>query len=186
MPFGVVGVLFLILLILAAVFALLSYLATPVLAMGIFFVLVCLFMILVILIQRPKGGGLAGAFGGVGGAQQTAFGAKVGDVLTWVTVGFFVTFLFLAMGLTWKIKAEEESRTDNTTATSQTEGAGGSDRTPSPVTDVPDAQTPTGAAAPAATGNGDGTADPAEAAEPDRDADPDGAVGSEAGLNGSK
>ena len=82
MPFGVIGVLLVILLILAAIFGLLSYLAGPVLAMAIFFILACSLMILVVLIQRPKGGGLAGAFGGVGGAQQTAFGAKVGDVLT--------------------------------------------------------------------------------------------------------
>ncbi len=68
------------------------------------FVLVCLFMMLVILIQKPKGGGLSGAFGGAGGGNaQAAFGAKVGDVLTWLTVSCFVLFLLLAMGLTWVI-----------------------------------------------------------------------------------
>ena len=39
---------------------------------------------IVILLQRGKGVGLAGAFGGTGGA--TAFGAKTGDILTWVTI----------------------------------------------------------------------------------------------------
>ena len=34
--------------------------------MAIGFVVVSLFMLMVVLIQRPKGGGLAGAFGGVG------------------------------------------------------------------------------------------------------------------------
>lgn len=38
----------------------------------------------VILLQRGKGVGLAGAFGGAGG--HTAFGAKTGDVLTWITI----------------------------------------------------------------------------------------------------
>lgn len=156
MPFGVIGVLLTILLILALIFGLLSYAVGPILAMAIFFFLACCFMILVVLIQRPKGGGLAGAFGGVGGAQQTAFGAKVGDVLTWVTVGFFVAFLSLAMGLTWKIKAEQEAAEIPTpTATSPNDGDlpvtgappsgdGGAspavDDTPSPTDAVPDPQ----------------------------------------------
>ena len=74
--------------------------------LGVFFVLVSLFLMLVILIQKPKGGGLSGAFGGAGGAVQTAFGSRVGDLLTWVTVVCFALFLLLAMGLTWQIKAE--------------------------------------------------------------------------------
>ncbi len=72
--------------------------------MGTLFALTCLFMLLVILIQKPRGGGLSGAFGGAGGGSaQAAFGAKTGDVLTWFTVFCFVTFLLLAMGLTWSI-----------------------------------------------------------------------------------
>ncbi len=39
---------------------------------------------IVILLQRGKGVGLSGAFGGTGG--HTAFGAKTGDVLTWATI----------------------------------------------------------------------------------------------------
>ena len=47
-------------------------------------VAVSLFMILLILIQRGKGGGLAGAFGGMGG--QSAFGTKAGDTFTKITI----------------------------------------------------------------------------------------------------
>ena len=108
MPFGVIGALLVIALVLCGLFALFTAIWSAAAALAIFFFIVCVLMMLVILIQRPKGGGLAGAFGGVGGGQQSAFGAKVGDVLTWVTVGFFVAFLFLAMGLTWHIKAEQE------------------------------------------------------------------------------
>jgi len=72
--------------------------------LAILFVAVCLFMILVILIQKPRGGGLSGAFGGAGGSAQAAFGAKTGDVLTWFTVFCFSAFLLLAVGLTWSIK----------------------------------------------------------------------------------
>jgi preprotein translocase subunit SecG len=64
---------------------------------AILFVGVSLFLMLVILVQKPKGGGLSGAFGGAGGAVQTAFGSKVGDLLTWVTVVCFALFLLLAM-----------------------------------------------------------------------------------------
>jgi len=47
-------------------------------------ILVSLFLICLILIQRGKGGGLAGAFGGVGGSS--AFGTKAGDTFTRITV----------------------------------------------------------------------------------------------------
>jgi preprotein translocase subunit SecG len=56
-----------------------------------------LFLIVVILLQRGRGGGLAGAFGGLGG--QSAFGARAGDTFTWITVGTVLLWLLLA-GLT--------------------------------------------------------------------------------------
>jgi len=43
-----------------------------------------IFLIVLVLIQRGRGGGLAGALGGMGG--QSAFGAKAGDTFTRVTV----------------------------------------------------------------------------------------------------
>ena len=66
-----------------------------VLIVGIVFCFVCALLILVVLLQRGRGGGLAGAFGGAGG--HSAFGAKTGDVFTWITVGVVVTYLFLAV-----------------------------------------------------------------------------------------
>lgn len=67
--------------------------------LSVVFIIVSIAMILVILIQRPQGGGLAGAFGSGGGSTQSAFGAKTGDVLTIVTVSTFVLFLAVAIGL---------------------------------------------------------------------------------------
>ena len=61
----------------------------------IFFMLMCLILIGLVLIQKGRGGGLAGAFGGGGG--HTAFGSKTGDVLTWATSVVFGIFLLLAI-----------------------------------------------------------------------------------------
>lgn len=63
------------------------------------FLLICLLLILIVLIQRPQGGGLGGAFGAGGGSGQTAFGAKTGDALTIATIGIFVMYLLVAIGL---------------------------------------------------------------------------------------
>ena len=61
------------------------------------FLVLSLFLILLVLIQKGRGGGLSAAFGGVGG--NTAFGAKTGDVLTWATSIVFGIFLVLTIGL---------------------------------------------------------------------------------------
>ena len=64
------------------------------------FVIVAMGMIMIILVQRPQGGGLAGAFGGAGGGgTDTVFGGRVGDALTVATVCAFVIFLGLAIAL---------------------------------------------------------------------------------------
>ena len=69
------------------------------------FVVLCLLLSLIILIQKPRGGGLSGAFGGAGGGGQM-FGGKSGDVLTWITVSFFVLFLLVGMGLVVTTRSE--------------------------------------------------------------------------------
>src|SRR5947208_13475780 len=67
-----------------------------------------LFLILIILLQRGKGGGLAGALGGAGGSS--AFGTKAGDVFTRITVGVFGFWLLLAMILVWSMKPAPKDR----------------------------------------------------------------------------
>jgi preprotein translocase subunit SecG len=66
---------------------------------AILFAFLCVFLMLVILLQRGRGVGLAGAFGGAGG--HSAFGAKTGDVLTWATVIITAIFLFFAVMLNY-------------------------------------------------------------------------------------
>jgi preprotein translocase subunit SecG len=55
-----------------------------------------IFLILLVLVQRGRGGGLAGAFGGMGG--QSAFGTKAGDVFTKITVIVAIVWVLLAGG----------------------------------------------------------------------------------------
>ncbi len=74
----------------------------------ILFLVVCLFMILLVLIQKGRGGGLASAFGGAGG--NTAFGSKTGDVLTWATSVVFGVFLVLAVALNLLATARHNER----------------------------------------------------------------------------
>jgi preprotein translocase subunit SecG len=57
-----------------------------------------LFMILLILIQRGKGGGLAGAFGAAGGSS--AFGSRAGDQFTRITLITALIWVLLIMLLT--------------------------------------------------------------------------------------
>ena len=54
-----------------------------------------MFLIVLVLIQRGKGGGLAGALGGMGG--QSAFGTKAGDLFTRITIGVAAFWIILCM-----------------------------------------------------------------------------------------
>lgn len=63
------------------------------------FGLLAVLLMLVILLQRGKGSGLSGAFGGAGG--HTAFGAKTGDFLTWITIALAAMFLVYSVGLNY-------------------------------------------------------------------------------------
>ena len=67
----------------------------------VIFIIVSGALVLIILVQRPTGGGLAGAFGGAGGSgTDTVFGGRIGDALTWATVIAFSVYLLLAIALT--------------------------------------------------------------------------------------
>jgi preprotein translocase subunit SecG len=61
------------------------------------FILVSTLLIMVVLVQKGRGGGLASAFGGASG--HTPFGAKTGDVLTWITSVVFGVFVVLGIVL---------------------------------------------------------------------------------------
>jgi preprotein translocase subunit SecG len=63
--------------------------------LNVLILLIGLFLILLILIQRGKGGGLAGAFGGLGGSSP--FGSRAGDAFTRMTIYVACIWLFLTM-----------------------------------------------------------------------------------------
>ena len=63
---------------------------------AVLFVICCVSLVLMILIQKGRGGGLSGAFGGAM-AGGGVLGSKTGDFLTWVTIGLVGLFLTLAV-----------------------------------------------------------------------------------------
>ena len=65
------------------------------------FVLICVLLIIVVLLQKGRGQGLGGAFGGV---TSSAFGTRTGDVFTWVTIALTGIFLLLAVGITLRFR----------------------------------------------------------------------------------
>jgi preprotein translocase subunit SecG len=68
--------------------------------LGFTLALTSLFLILLVLIQRGRGGGLTGALGGMGG--QSAFGTKAGDIFTKITVGvaaFWIALCILSINV---------------------------------------------------------------------------------------
>src|SRR5437762_10722150 len=87
------------------------------------FLFVCVLMILAVLIQRPAGGGLSGAFGSGAGSGQTAFGAKTGDALTIATIAIFFTYIVFAVGLNFATRPGD-SKTVTTAATGTTGSTG--------------------------------------------------------------
>jgi preprotein translocase subunit SecG len=62
---------------------------------GILLFVISLFLILLVLVQRGRGGGLTGALGGMGG--QSAFGAKAGDTFTRVTMVTATLWIFVSL-----------------------------------------------------------------------------------------
>ncbi len=60
---------------------------------GITIFVTSVFLILLVLVQRGRGGGIAGALGGAGG--QSAFGTKAGDLFTRITVGVATAWILL-------------------------------------------------------------------------------------------
>ncbi|MEZ6042922.1 MAG: preprotein translocase subunit SecG [Planctomycetaceae bacterium] len=82
--------------------------------LSVLLVVISLFMILLVLIQRGRGGGLAGAFGSGGG--QSAFGTRAGDTFTQVTIVVAVVWVLIAacLGMSMRsVAAAKDSGADS-------------------------------------------------------------------------
>jgi preprotein translocase subunit SecG len=75
-------------------------------------ILLGLFLILLVLIQRGKGGGLVGALSGVGGSSP--FGSRAGDTFTRITI-YVAIFWLLLVGL--QVKAIQNYASQGTAGT---------------------------------------------------------------------
>ena len=65
----------------------------------ILYIFVCLFLVMVVLLQQGKGADLAGAFGG--GGSQTSFGPRGNtNIMHRMTTGAFILFVLLCLALT--------------------------------------------------------------------------------------
>lgn len=104
-----------------------------------------LLLIFLVLIQRGRGGGLAGAFGGAGG--QSAFGTKAGDVFTKITVGVAGFWIVLCV-LSINVLGRQQSLLSGTLGSAAPEAVGPS------AGAAPGAQPPAGAAPTTPAGEG--------------------------------
>lgn len=115
--------------------------------------IVGLFLILIILLQSGKGGGLAGAFGGAGG--QSAFGSRMGDEFTKITL-YVALVWFLMLMLVIKLAPQAvEAAVPGPEGIQSTEGApagGATEGNPLGLPGLPGLPAPETPAAPAPEG----------------------------------
>ena len=117
--------------------------------------LTALFLILLILVQRGKGGGLAGAFGGMGG--QSAFGTKAGDTFTRITVGVAAFWILMCLAGKSELGNKPVNKFDPTLTQGATSSEPGTQPAPSA-----DGRSPSGGTEP-------GGADSPDAAAPEQE-----------------
>ena len=99
----------------------------------VLWVAIALLLVMIVLIQKAKGGGLSSAFGGMG--ASSLLGTKTGDVLTWVTISLAVVFLALGAVLVKFYRPSEPTDLRNPPATAPaTAVPGASDATTTPAT----------------------------------------------------
>jgi len=104
-----------------------------------FFVMNCLVLIIVVLLQSGKAADLAGAFGGAG--SQTAFGPRgAATILSQATTWCAVMFMVCAMSLV--LRVDREVGQGNSVIYNTTKPGSKPATTPTPVMPAPATQTP--------------------------------------------
>jgi len=103
-----------------------------VIILTIFHVLVCVFLILVVLLQQGKGADWAGTFGG--GGSQTVFGARgAGTILSKATTVAAIVFMITSLALTILIARPGGSSVINEKAVPKTPSAPTQQSQPAPT-----------------------------------------------------
>jgi len=99
-----------------------------------FFVMNCLVLIIVVLLQSGKAADLAGAFGGAG--SQTAFGPRgAATILSQATTWCAIMFMVCAMALV--LRVDRATNTGGSVIYNTTKPAATKPATPAPVTPAP-------------------------------------------------
>ena len=102
-------------------------------ALSILHVVACLFLILVVLLQQGRGGGLGSAFGG-GGGQQVFGGRGAGNLLTRLTAAFAITFMTTSVTLAHLASAgDTKLKAKPSAATAPTQALPASSAPPAPA-----------------------------------------------------
>ncbi len=104
------------------------------------FVFCCLALVLIILIQKGRGGGLSAAFGGAGAGG--VLGSKTGDFLTWVTIVLVGVFLGLAILLAKYYTPPKPGTGLSTPQVSSSPSTTPAEATPEPAGDGGEANSP--------------------------------------------
>ena len=127
----------------------------------ILYVFVCLFLIMVVLLQQGKGADLAGAFGG--GGSQTSFGPRgTTNIMHRMTTGVFVLFVVLCLTLTILSGKQRTSVMEDVPVAVPVESSETTEASEPALGAAVDESETTPATAPATD---DGTADPEPAGE---------------------
>lgn len=140
--------------------------------LGFTLALTSLFLILLVLIQRGRGGGLTGALGGMGG--QSAFGTKAGDIFTKITVGVAAFWIGLCI-LSINVLGRQQSLFSSSLGTAAPQAVAPQTQPAPPsggVPQVPDSAAPAPEAKPAEPAPGADTAPAEQKSEAAPDATP--------------
>ena len=95
----------------------------------VLFLLTAVVLILLILVQKGRGGGLAGAFGGPGG--HSAFGTKTADIFVKATAVIAGIFFLLSIVTAWIMRPEAPARPPEKPGAPAPAEPGGATPTPS-------------------------------------------------------
>lgn len=104
--------------------------------LSIIHVLVCLFLMLVVLLQQGKGGGLGASFGG-GGAGQVFGGGGAGNLLTRTTAICATLFMLTSVSLAYISTSGDRALRDKEKAQAAEEEKKAAEPKPEPAKEAP-------------------------------------------------